>query len=196
MSRRCRVGLIPPAKKRGTVPVRRCCAAIAVALGALALSSAPAWAAVPSAPSQVQATHITSSSILLKWDAVSGATSYGVYLGGYSSSTPGTSFNFTQLNACTSYTLGVRTRNASGASAWVTVTKKTTGCQAPAAPARPSNTAAPAVSGTAEQGQTLSASNGSWSNSPTSYAYQWQWCSSSCSNISGATGSTYAVAVR
>jgi hypothetical protein len=47
----------------------------------------------------------------------------------------------------------------------------------------------------AQQGDTLSASNGSWSHHPTSYAYQWQDCtstsSSSCSNISGATSSTY-----
>ena len=58
------------------------------------------------------------------------------------------------------------------------------------------STAAPAISGTAQQGDTLSASNGSWSNSPTSYAYQWQDCtsSSSCTNINGATSSTYTLA--
>jgi len=56
----------------------------------------------------------------------------------------------------------------------------------------PTNTSAPTISGTAQQGQTLTASPGSWSGSPTSYAYQWQDCqSSSCTNISGATGSTY-----
>jgi hypothetical protein len=43
------------------------------------------------------------------------------------------------------------------------------------------------------QGQTLTASQGTWTNSPTSYAYQWQHCTASlsCSNISGATGSSY-----
>ncbi len=60
-------------------------------------------------------------------------------------------------------------------------------------PMPPTNTTAPSISGTAQQGQTLTASNGSWSGSPTSYAYQWQDCSSGCSNITGATGSTYAV---
>ena len=60
-------------------------------------------------------------------------------------------------------------------------------------PAAPSNSTAPAISGQAVQGQTLTASNGSWSGSPTSYAYQWQDCSSGCSNITGATGSTYTV---
>jgi alpha-tubulin suppressor-like RCC1 family protein len=58
----------------------------------------------------------------------------------------------------------------------------------------PANTAPPAILGTVKQGQTLSASNGSWSNSPTSYAYQWRRCDSSgngCSSISAASSSTY-----
>jgi hypothetical protein len=61
-------------------------------------------------------------------------------------------------------------------------------------PAAPVNTAVPAVSGTATQGQTLSTSNGTWSGSPTGYAYQWQDCNSSgasCTNVSGATSSSY-----
>ena len=64
---------------------------------------------------------------------------------------------------------------------------------APAAGQPPSNTAAPAISGTALQGQKLTTTNGSWSNSPSSYGYQWQDCtsSSSCSNIGGATASSY-----
>ncbi len=61
-----------------------------------------------------------------------------------------------------------------------------------AAPQTPSNTAVPVISGTAQQGDTLSTSNGSWSGSPTSYSYQWQDCgTSSCTNISGATASSY-----
>jgi IPT/TIG domain-containing protein len=53
---------------------------------------------------------------------------------------------------------------------------------------------APSISGTAEQGQTLTASHGAWSNSPSSYQQQWMLCSSagaSCTAISGATASTY-----
>src|SRR5581483_494983 len=50
------------------------------------------------------------------------------------------------------------------------------------------------VSGTATDGQTLTAATGSWADSPSSYAYQWQNCDSTgttCTNISGATSSTY-----
>jgi hypothetical protein len=59
---------------------------------------------------------------------------------------------------------------------------------------RPSNTALPVVSGTAQQGNTLTTSTGSWTGSPTGYAYQWQRCDSTgsnCSTISGATSASY-----
>jgi RHS repeat-associated protein len=52
----------------------------------------------------------------------------------------------------------------------------------------------PAVSGVLLQGQTLSASAGTWSAGPNpTYAYQWQRCNRAggeCANISGATSST------
>jgi hypothetical protein len=68
----------------------------------------------------------------------------------------------------------------------------------PPPPVAPSNTAAPVVSGTPEVGQTLSASNGTWSGStPMSDTYQWQDCSASgtgCANVSGAAASTYTLA--
>lgn len=38
----------------------------------------------------------------------------------------------------------------------------------------PVNTVAPAVTGTATEGEVLSCSTGTWDNDPTSYAYQWQ----------------------
>ena len=68
------------------------------------------------------------------------------------------------------------------------------GLSAFATAASPALDAAPAISGTDEQGQTLSASDGEWSNSPTSFKQQWTLCSASgsdCTAITGATGATY-----
>jgi hypothetical protein len=59
-----------------------------------------------------------------------------------------------------------------------------------AAPTAPVNSVAPAVTGNAFTGQTLSCSTGTWSQSPTDYAYQWKRAGS---NISSATSSTYVV---
>jgi hypothetical protein len=52
----------------------------------------------------------------------------------------------------------------------------------------PVNTTAPVISGTPTGGSTISSTTGVWTNSPTSYTYQWQ---RNGSNISGATASTY-----
>jgi hypothetical protein len=59
---------------------------------------------------------------------------------------------------------------------------------------KPSSTAAPSISGTAQSGTTLSADAGSWSGTaPISYAYAWQRCDAhgaNCSDIAGATAPT------
>jgi hypothetical protein len=68
---------------------------------------------------------------------------------------------------------------------------------APPPPSAPSNTVLPLVTGTASQGRTVSASSGSWTGSPTSYAYKWEDCSSSgasCTSVSGATSNSYVLA--
>ena len=66
--------------------------------------------------------------------------------------------------------------------------------QAPPPPSPPENTVPPAISGTAIVGRTLSASHGSWSESPTTYRYQWRDCNvlgAACLDIAGASASTY-----
>jgi hypothetical protein len=61
----------------------------------------------------------------------------------------------------------------------------------------PSNTAAPTISGTAQEGQKLTASTGTWSSSSdVKYAFQWQRCNSTgaaCVDIAGATSQSYTV---
>src|SRR5260370_42537932 len=58
----------------------------------------------------------------------------------------------------------------------------------------PSNTSPPTITGTPQQGSTLTAHRGQWSNNPTSYAFFWLRCDEnggSCSDISGATNDNY-----
>ena len=60
--------------------------------------------------------------------------------------------------------------------------------------AAPVNTAPPTVTGTTTVGQALTASNGTWSNSPTSFAYQWLRCNgggNACVAVANGAQQTY-----
>ena len=64
-----------------------------------------------------------------------------------------------------------------------------------APPPPPASSAPPAISGTPEVGRTLTASAGTWSGTPASYAYRWRRCSAgTCADIQSATQSSYLVA--
>jgi hypothetical protein len=59
---------------------------------------------------------------------------------------------------------------------------------------KPANTAAPSISGLAQERSTLTGSNGTWSNSPSKYVVAWLRCDNkggSCAAINGADKSTY-----
>lgn len=61
-------------------------------------------------------------------------------------------------------------------------------------PGSPASTSKPTISGVAEQGQTLTATHGVWTNSPTTITDQWEACNSvgaDCSTIAGATAQAY-----
>jgi hypothetical protein len=70
----------------------------------------------------------------------------------------------------------------------------TTGTAQAAIAAAPVNTAPPTISGTTQVGQTLTAGDGAWTNSPTSFAYQWLRCNpggNSCGPVANGTQKTY-----
>ena len=61
----------------------------------------------------------------------------------------------------------------------------------------PANTTPPALTGVAVQPQSLSASQGSWTQLPTAFAYQWLRCAANggnCKAIPGGTSASYVVA--
>jgi subtilisin family serine protease len=64
-----------------------------------------------------------------------------------------------------------------------------------ASTAPPADLTAPTISGTAQEGQRLSALTGSWSGSPTGYSYEWRRCDPSGANCAAlaATSSSYSL---
>jgi hypothetical protein len=65
------------------------------------------------------------------------------------------------------------------------------------APPAPVDSAASAIAGPTAVGQTLTASEGTWTNAPVMYSYEWEDCDSvgaTCTIISGATSASYTLA--
>jgi hypothetical protein len=68
------------------------------------------------------------------------------------------------------------------------------GVGAAASTVKPVNSSPPTISGTPQEGKTLTGNRGTWDNSPTDYDYFWRRCGKgggSCSDISGAHALTY-----
>lgn len=94
-----------------------------------------------------------------------------------------------------SHALAVTAVAADGTTATSTVTVNVSNA-APTPPTGtpPTSSALPVISGTPVVGQTLTASTGAWSGSPTSYGYQWQLCDATgaaCSAVAGATTASH-----
>ena len=168
------------------------------------VTSTTAWAAPcsngnpPGAPVGLAQTGASQTSVTLDWNAPSGKppTGYGIYLDGIQIATTNfTGFTATGLSCGNSYSLAVDSFDSAGRrSPRASITASTSGC---ADTTPPVNSALPAVSGTTKVGSALTTSNGSWSNSPSSYSYQWQRCDSTgsaCTAIAGATAATYTLA--
>jgi hypothetical protein len=108
----------------------------------------------------------------------------------------GTQKTYTLVGADTGRTMRVRVTATNADGSTSTQSAQTTAVAAATSSAAPKNTAPPTISGTARVGQQLTAEAGSWSGSPTSFAYQWQRCDADvavCSNIIGATAKTYGI---
>lgn len=106
----------------------------------------------------------------------------------YDSVAGGRAYNANTLAGGPSNPFGSATKDSEQASIYATYT--------PTSPqvAPPVSTGSPSISGTAQTAQTLTSTSGSWSESPSSFAYQWQRCNAtgaSCTPISGATAQTY-----
>ena len=63
-------------------------------------------------------------------------------------------------------------------------------------PTAPTNTQLPAVIGTAQQGQTLTATNGTWDGSPIGFAYEWQDCDANGQNCADTGSGANALGTR
>jgi hypothetical protein len=158
-----------------------------VALANTSVAPPPA----PAAPTGLAASNVAGTTLTLTWTAPSGlVTSYIVEQKLTSGSTwaqIGTpsvaTLNVTGLTVSTSYDFRVSAVNAGGTSPTSSVLTQATGTT----PAL-TNSSLPTITGTATEGQTLTAGNGTWSATPDSYTYQWKRAGV---NISGATGSTY-----
>jgi len=136
-------------------------------------------------------------SATLHWGPLGFPSTTGYYIslnGSQVADVAASPYTFVGIDCGTTSTLSVQPHNGSGGTGPVYSSSYTT--PACGGGGTPVNTAAPAITdstnpGLYESGDVLSASTGSWTNSPTSYSYQWM---DEDTVISGATSSTYTLA--
>jgi hypothetical protein len=108
----------------------------------------------------------------------------------------GASTTTTTASTTTGSTTKGSTTTGSTTTASMTTGSTTTAIATTAAEPAPVNVSPPTISGSAQDGALLTAEPGSWSNSPSSYAFQWLRCDSaggSCAAIAGANSQHYTV---
>lgn len=182
----------------GQIYYYRVSAINAIGTGIASTAASATATTVPQTPS-VSASVVSSTQVSLSFSAASGGktiTSLNI------SSSPSLSLSYSGTTspitvtgsfvANQAYTFTMSATNANGTSGTSAASNSVT----PNVVSAPVNTVAPVVtpsSGTAGT-TTYSCTTGTWTNSPTSYAYQWQYFDggSTYLNISGATSSTYA----
>jgi len=96
--------------------------------------------------------------------------------------------NLTSSLTAGAHTLKVWFDAAAGSQNWINLDNLSVTQSSP--PPVPVNTALPTVSGTPQQGQLLTATTGTWTNTPSGYAYSWNRCFATCAAI-GVTTGTY-----
>jgi hypothetical protein len=117
--------------------------------------------------------------------------------GGHCADIPGahgSTYTLTAADVGHTIRLEVTAKNAGGSTTAVSAATPVTAA-APASPASsPRSTSPPTISGTAQEGKTLTGNRGTWSNDPTGFGYQWRRCNpkgDGCDAIGGAHGTTY-----
>lgn len=143
---------------------------------------------LPGEISDLSVPSTTTTTAQLAFTNAENATSHEYRLDGGAASTLAINKIVTGLDPDTTSDVEVRGVNSAGNGDWSNVAEIITQA-VPVDP--PVNTSIPTISGTEQVGETLTATAGSWTNSPTSYAYQWQRNAGSWADISGATASTY-----
>jgi prepilin-type N-terminal cleavage/methylation domain-containing protein len=117
-----------------------------------------------------------------QWQSSAGA--------GYSDLAGAASLTYAVLQSDVGHTLRLKVTATNSAGATIATSSATT----TVLETTPTSSAAPVVSGSAVEGQTLTVTNGSWAHTPASYSYQWQRSTTTggvWQDIAGATTSSY-----